>query len=145
VRCASVFSNRFGFLLGGVLEAAFGWRAVFFAVGLPGPGLSLLALTAPDPPRGANDLSAEPVIPQAWSAVGQALWRNPAYVGAVLGYAAHTFAVGGPAVWMPTFLRTGPTRPALPGGRSRRKRHRRGRPLRHLPWRVRRRPTLGAG
>ena len=26
------------------------------------------------------------------------------YVGTVLGYAAYTFALGGLAVWMPTFL-----------------------------------------
>src|SRR5436853_796747 len=33
-----------GFLLGGALEHAFGWRAAFYAVGLPGVALSLLAL-----------------------------------------------------------------------------------------------------
>jgi len=93
-----------GFLLGGALERAFGWRVAFFAVGVPGLGLSLLALTAPDPPRGTSDHRAVPVIPQPWSEVGQVLWSNRAYVGTVLGYAAYTFAVGGLAVWMPTFL-----------------------------------------
>ena len=44
-----------GFLLGGALEHAFGWRAAFYAVGLPGVALSLLALRLHDPPRGATE------------------------------------------------------------------------------------------
>src|SRR5213594_2966669 len=41
-----------GFLLGGTLERAFGWRAAFYAVGLPGIALALLALRVADPVRG---------------------------------------------------------------------------------------------
>ena len=93
-----------GFLLGGVLERAYGWRVAFFAVGAPGLGLSLLALTAPDPPRGISDRRAGPMIPQPWPEALRLLWSNRAYVGTVLGYAAYTFAIGGLAVWMPTFL-----------------------------------------
>src|ERR1700674_5812161 len=44
-----------GFLLGGALERAFGWRSVFFFVGLPGLVLAALTLTVSDPPRGACD------------------------------------------------------------------------------------------
>src|SRR5437870_8954653 len=43
-----------GFLLGGTLERVFGWRAAFYAVGLPGIALALLALRVPDPVRGAT-------------------------------------------------------------------------------------------
>ena len=32
------------------------------------------------------------------------LGRNRRYAGTVVGYAAYTFAIGGLAVWMPTFL-----------------------------------------
>src|SRR5215470_2377620 len=44
-----------GYLLGGLIEAALGWRAAFYVVGLPGIGAALLALTAPDPPRGSAE------------------------------------------------------------------------------------------
>src|SRR5437016_5242543 len=44
-----------GFLLGGALERAFGWRAAFYAVGLPGIALALLALRVTDPVRGSAE------------------------------------------------------------------------------------------
>src|SRR3989442_10624217 len=47
-----------GYLLGGLIEPLLGWRAAFYAVGLPGIALALLALTAPDPPRGVSDDAA---------------------------------------------------------------------------------------
>ena len=94
-----------GYLLGGAIEAHFGWRAAFFAVGLPGLLLALLTLTAPDPPRGINDrpsASREPAGSYRHS-LGL-LARNRDYVLAVLGYAAYTFAVGGMSFWVPMYL-----------------------------------------
>src|SRR5262245_14082806 len=49
-----------GYLLGGFIEPALGWRAAFYIVGLPGILLAFLALTVADPPRGATEDSAEP-------------------------------------------------------------------------------------
>ncbi len=99
-----------GFLLGGALEHAFGWRAAFYAVGLPGVAVALLALRLSDPSRGAT----EETTPSP-SGRGQgeglsvrkafyALLSNFPYVGTVLGYAAYTFALGGLAFFMPTYL-----------------------------------------
>src|SRR5262245_22301334 len=55
-----------GYLLGGLIEPALGWRAAFYVVGLPGIVMSLLALTLADPPRGSMDeapaAEAQPVI-----------------------------------------------------------------------------------
>jgi MFS transporter, Spinster family, sphingosine-1-phosphate transporter len=92
-----------GFLLGGSLERAFGWRSAFYVVGLPGLILAALALTIRDPPRGASDARLEDV-PQPIAGTLRALGRNSRYVGTVLGYAAYTFALGGLAIWMPTYL-----------------------------------------
>jgi MFS family permease len=92
-----------GYLLGGLLEPVFGWRAAFYVVGLPGIALALLALTVYDPPRGAVEASAQ----AATQSIGMALRgfaRNYAYVGTVAGYAAYTFALGGLAYWMPKYL-----------------------------------------
>jgi len=94
-----------GYLLGALLEPAFGWRAAFYVVGLPGIALAFLVLSAPDPPRGAAE--EHPVITKAEPvpAALLGLYRNRAYVGTVLGYAAYTFAFGGLAFWMPTYLK----------------------------------------
>jgi MFS transporter, Spinster family, sphingosine-1-phosphate transporter len=92
-----------GFLLGGVLERQFGWRGAFYAVGLPGLIAASLALTLPDPPRTLTD-GAQPDSSESIQATLVSLALNRGYVGTVLGYAAYTFALGGLAVWMPTFL-----------------------------------------
>src|SRR5439155_442660 len=105
-----------GFLLGGTLERAFGWRAAFYAVGLPGIVLALLALRVPDPVRGVTEetssLGRGRRDSQQADAPGEGfstrtlsdLFRNKAYVGTVLGYAAYTFALGGLAFFMPTYF-----------------------------------------
>ncbi|GIW71788.1 MAG: MFS transporter [Planctomycetota bacterium] len=95
-----------GFILGGVVEARWGWRAVFFLAGLPGLLLALLQLTVREPPRGAfegaDPAAGEPApsLLRCW----RELARNRRYCALVAGYTAYTFAVGGLAVWMPTFL-----------------------------------------
>jgi hypothetical protein len=63
----------------------------------------MLVLTLSDPPRGASDERNEGGLDTLAATLG-ALSRNLPYVGTVLGYAAYTFAVGGLAVWMPTYL-----------------------------------------
>jgi predicted MFS family arabinose efflux permease len=92
-----------GYLLGGLLERAFGWRGAFYVVGLPGLALAMVALTIPDAARGASDEPNEGGSDTLAATLG-ALSRNLPYVGTVLGYAAYTFALGGLAVWMPTYL-----------------------------------------
>ena len=99
-----------GFLLGGALERAFGWRVAFYAVGLPGVILAFTAARLHDPIRGASE-EIEPSPLGRGQGEGLSirrtlltLFRNTAYVGTVLGYAAYTFAVSGLAFFMPTYL-----------------------------------------
>ena len=92
-----------GYLLGGLIEPALGWRAAFYVVGLPGILMACLALTIPDPIRGATEEWA----PAARESIRMTLLgfaRNSAYSGTVIGYAAYTFAVSGLAFWMPEYL-----------------------------------------
>jgi sugar phosphate permease len=68
-----------------------------------------------DPPRGIQDRAEDPgkaapsgpprssISREAWLTYGRLL-RNKPYALTVLGYAAYTFAIGGLAYWMPSFL-----------------------------------------
>ncbi len=112
-----------GFLLGGALERAFGWRTAFYAVGLPGLLLGLLAAGLNDPVRGSADhAEADAVAAGSGASSRQSkltreqnadlsigpmllgLFQNKPYVGTVLGYAAYTFGVSGLGFFMPTYL-----------------------------------------
>jgi MFS family permease len=98
--------SAIGFLAGGFFEHLYGWRAAFFIVGGPGIVLALLALTLPDPPRGALDAGGTAAAADDRSFVDalRALLRARVYVWAVLGYAAYTFAIGGISFWMSVYL-----------------------------------------
>jgi len=105
-----------GFIVGGKVDEAFGWRAAFYVAGLPGLLLALLALRLQDPPRGGLDepgggdapasaLAHAHAAPKgSWREVYAPLVRMRLYRLVVLGYAFATFAAGGLAMWMPTFL-----------------------------------------
>ncbi len=96
-----------GYVIGGLVNDALGWRATFFIAGAPGLVLALLCLRLPDPPRGGQDEApgaGEAAAPTGALATYGRLLRNRSYLLTVLGYAAYTFAVGGMAFWMPSFL-----------------------------------------
>ncbi len=94
-----------GYILGGIADQRFGWRAAFWIAGAPGLILSLLVLLVRDPPRGAHDAGVEAAPRPAGTARTYLdLLRNRHYMLTVLGYGAYTFALGGLAFWMPAFL-----------------------------------------
>jgi MFS family permease len=97
--------SALGFTLGGVVGAAYGWRAAFLVCGLPGLLLAGLALTMRDPGRGRFDEApASKRSEVGWPEALRAMGRSREYVFAVAGYTAVTFAAGGMADWFPTFL-----------------------------------------
>jgi MFS transporter, Spinster family, sphingosine-1-phosphate transporter len=99
-----------GYMLGGLVDHYYGWRAAFFVAGVPGLLLAWMTSRLFDPPRGAQDGAAAPGAHGHGSMGKQALvayWEllhNVPYVLTVLGYAAYTFGLGALAVWMPAFL-----------------------------------------
>jgi MFS family permease len=96
-----------GYILGGLIDQRFGWRAAFFVAGAPGLVLAWLAARLPDPPRGGQDgadIHAHAVPPRGALAAYAGLLRNRPYRLTILGYAAYTFALGALAFWTPAFL-----------------------------------------
>jgi MFS family permease len=107
--CAIPVGSALGYVVGGLINAHYGWRVAFFAAGIPGLILALLCLGLRDPPRGSQDpdsssAAAKPAPPAASGATYLQLLSNKPYVLTVAGYAAYTFAIGGLAYWMPAFL-----------------------------------------
>jgi MFS family permease len=111
-RILAVFSmgipvgSALGYLLGGALEGAFGWRAAFFGVGLPGLVLAWRVGRLSEPIRGGLDGVIRVADRAARPGRGEylELLRTPAYIINCLAMTAMTFAVGGLAAWFPTYL-----------------------------------------
>jgi MFS family permease len=110
--CAIPVGSALGYVVGGLVEKHFGWRAAFFVAGIPGLLLASLCLLLRDPPRGAQEQVTSdrppskvtrPTAKSTWLTYGRLL-RDRAYALTVLGYSSYTFAVGGLAFWMPAFL-----------------------------------------
>ena len=102
---ATPMGSALGYLLGGAVAEAHGWRAAFFVAGGPGLALAVVAALLPEPERGAMDV-AQPGGTRAPSGLAglRRLLRSPAWRINTVGTTLMTFALGGLAAWMPTFL-----------------------------------------
>jgi predicted MFS family arabinose efflux permease len=88
-------------VVGGALTDAYGWRAAFIAMGLPGVGLALLiALTMKEPPRAAPKPR---VAGEKRGSVVLRLARNPIFSLCVMGSAFHLMYQYAAAAWSATF------------------------------------------
>jgi MFS family permease len=103
--------SALGYVLGSQIAARFGWRYSFFVAGVPGLVLAIVLFFLRDPARGAQDVRSAPkpkdgstssVVVIA-NAVRQ-LFMRPSFVINTLSQTIYTFAVGGLAVWMPTYF-----------------------------------------
>jgi MFS family permease len=102
--------SALGYVLGGVINAHFGWRWAFFLAGAPGAALAFTLLFLRDPPRGALDAGAapggtaqSPAPAPAPPSLG-ALLRIPSFLFNTGAQIIYTFVVGGLATWMPTYF-----------------------------------------
>jgi MFS transporter, Spinster family, sphingosine-1-phosphate transporter len=89
-----------GYVLGGFMGPAYGWRVPFYVGAAPGALLAFLLFFIPEPAYGQFDhLEKSPNRDTV-----RGLIKNPAFLTATFGMAMMTFALGGLQVWMPTFL-----------------------------------------
>jgi MFS transporter, Spinster family, sphingosine-1-phosphate transporter len=92
--------SALGYILGGVMGERFGWQAAFIMVGLPGLCAALPLYLLREPARGGTEAP-----PSRGEGAGYGtLFTNRSFVCNTLAMAAMTFALGGLAQWLPTFL-----------------------------------------
>lgn len=97
--------SALGYILGSAIAAKYGWRAAFLWAGYPGLLLTFVLFLLREPARGAAEKTAVIASEQkpGWSAY-LALFKFREYRLVIAGYVAQTFAMGGFALWAPTFL-----------------------------------------
>jgi MFS family permease len=92
-----------GYGLGGWLSEAYSWHVAFFVGGAPGLVLGAMAFFMPEPERGAMDgPEAQAKLPFLVGLRGLAC--NAPFWWTTTGYTLMTFAIGGLAFWLPSFL-----------------------------------------
>jgi MFS family permease len=97
--------SALGYILGGVIGEAYGWRAAFFIAGAPGAVLAFVLLLLAEPPRGAMDPpGAAAPVPLGLKASLWALLSRRSYIVNTAAQVIYTFAMGGLATWMPTYF-----------------------------------------
>lgn len=94
-----------GFLGGGWLNDAFGWRTAFLVVGLPGVAIACwLRFGLREPPRGLSENARDSgVTPTLWHTLSW-LWRRPSLRHLPLGGAAFGIGAFAAALWLPAYF-----------------------------------------
>ncbi len=95
-----------GYMVGGLVDKHFGWRAAFWVAGAPGLLLALLVMFVREVPRGLHDAGVAHAAPESGSVLQSylRLFGNRQYLLTCVGYAMWTFALGGLGVWTPSFM-----------------------------------------
>ncbi len=90
--------SALGYLIGGFIEAHWGWRYAFFLAGGPGLVLALTCLLIAEPERTLR--AAKGKLLDGLRTIS----KLPLFRRGVLGYCAYTAAIGAFAYWAPKYL-----------------------------------------
>ncbi len=106
-----------GFMLGGLVADAFGWRWAFYMVGIPGLIAAYLAWHMFEPERGVFDreVDAEDYgvseVETVHGSIGIGFWTRakknlqvPTYLAVICSLVFSFFTIGGTSFWLPTYL-----------------------------------------
>lgn len=97
-------SVMIGYILGGQLNDAYGWRATFLLIGLPGVVVALLVLfTVAEPVRGMSEQRADTGMIPFRTAIGR-LWSRRSYRYVTVGGALVSMGAWGSGLWLPSFF-----------------------------------------
>jgi len=109
IRAAGYIGLALGIAIGGALGQAFGWRAPFFVMAVPGLIVALLVFRLTEPPRGGVDPEAHEQAP-AVERGRRALWADCRAVLSVrtlrflfVGVAVAFAGFNGLGYWLPSF------------------------------------------
>ena len=90
---------------GGYIAESFGWRAVYFVVGLAGIPLALLVVgTVRELPRGSSEQSPVTMEPVSFGEVLTTVGRNRSFVWVVVATAVQSLSGYAMLSWAPTFM-----------------------------------------
>jgi MFS family permease len=106
---AMPLGGALGLTLGGYVAEHYGWHVAFFIVATPGLFAALATAFLPDPVRGQSEgVDAVKLLAHEQAGASREdyidLMVNSSFTYSVLGMAFYTFAIGGLAYWLPTFL-----------------------------------------
>ncbi len=91
--------SALAYLVGGLMGSHWGWRPAFLLAGVPGLAMAALVWRLPGVrPQAALPASGAPLT------ASLSLMKIPTFRWVSLGYGMVTFALGGLAFWMPTYL-----------------------------------------
>ncbi|MBI3302858.1 MAG: MFS transporter, partial [Deltaproteobacteria bacterium] len=105
--CGVPIGHGLGLYLGGYIAQHWGWRWAFYLLGIPGLLLALLVANLQEPARGQMEQERPQPAADSHNAVRQLLTvvrTTSALRWHFAGMAMIGFAVGGAAIWLPTFL-----------------------------------------
>jgi len=99
------FGVLLGFVIGGWVNDFFGWRMVFFIIGLPGILIAVLVrCTVREPPRGHADQLQTSAVTPPFTAVLQLLWSRRSFRHLSLAAGLHAFVGYGVGQWIASFF-----------------------------------------
>ena len=98
--------SALGFLVGSLIAHEHGWRAAFYAVGLPGIALAVIVKTTlREPPRGWSEGTHKVVVPQPpFKDVLSRLWAKPSFRHLSFAAGLHAFVSYGVSSFYTSFL-----------------------------------------
>jgi predicted MFS family arabinose efflux permease len=105
LRALGFGDNAAGFIIGGTINARFGWRAALVSIGVFGVIVAMLVrLTVREPARGRDDAGIVPRAPEPVGTTLQYLWGLRSYRHLVLASCIFTLGAMGSGIWIPSFF-----------------------------------------